>query len=240
MLDIQSHVPAYVQLKQFYLKKIQNKELVQGDKLPSEQEICAQWGVSKMTVRQGLQQLVKEGFLMTRRGVGIFVSGSTVELDTFRFTSFSSRSKASIETKVFTFKKEPLTLEQSMEYFNAKYSFAWYSERLRLLDGAPAMYEISRMPYELFPGLKKSHLEKSKYKFVMKSSLAPIASSERIFIAEILAEHIAVMFNLPKNTPAIKIISQGVLADDKIFENVILYHHPNFCIIKGRSPFFSI
>ena len=55
-------------------EQINNQSLVPGDKLPSEKQLCEQFGVSRPVVREGLSQLKSEGLLMSHKGKGVFVS----------------------------------------------------------------------------------------------------------------------------------------------------------------------
>src|SRR5690606_27176385 len=62
-------------------------ELGVGEPIPSERELCAQFGVSRMTVRQAVDALVVEGLLERVQGRGTFVAQPKVDLQ-LRLTSF--------------------------------------------------------------------------------------------------------------------------------------------------------
>ncbi|MGG4606266.1 FadR/GntR family transcriptional regulator [Paenalcaligenes sp. Me131] len=55
-------------------EQINNQSLVPGDKLPSEKQLCEQFGVSRPVVREGLSQLKSEGLVVSHKGKGVFVS----------------------------------------------------------------------------------------------------------------------------------------------------------------------
>ncbi|MGL5722364.1 MAG: GntR family transcriptional regulator [Brevinema sp.] len=229
--------PAYVRVKHHFLQKIRANELRVGDKLPSEQEIATLWGISKMTVRHGLQELVKEGIITARHGIGFFVLPNIVELDTFRFMSFSERNKQNISTEVLVFEKRAIDEKTSQEYFQEVHPFVWYSERVRFLKGEPALYEVSYMPHSFFPTLTAEDLKISKYAFVRQNSMSPIAFSDRVFNPVLLEKPISDYLGLKPNTAVIEITSTGFLANSRVFEHVFLYHHPKLCVMQGRSPF---
>jgi len=67
-------LPIYYQIKQTIKSWLMNKDYQPGQKIPSENELSAIFQVSKMTVRQAINQLVQEGLLISRRGSGTFVS----------------------------------------------------------------------------------------------------------------------------------------------------------------------
>jgi GntR family transcriptional regulator len=69
-------MPLYHQLERDLRSRIQAQEFKAGDALPTEEKICAQYGVSRITVRRALEALIAEGLITKRRGVGTFVSAA--------------------------------------------------------------------------------------------------------------------------------------------------------------------
>lgn len=67
-------VPLYRQLKEIIAEGIRRGEFRPGERLPTEKELCQRFGVSRITVRQALSELVHEGLLYRHRGSGTFVS----------------------------------------------------------------------------------------------------------------------------------------------------------------------
>jgi len=67
-------LPVYYQIKHTIKNWILNREFNPGDKIPSENELAEKFNVSRLTVRQAISQLVQEGFLMSKRGEGTFVT----------------------------------------------------------------------------------------------------------------------------------------------------------------------
>src|SRR3712207_8979135 len=60
-----------------------------GDPLPSEAELCERFSVSRMTVRQALQELTNDGLVERRRGQGTFVAHRPVHRRPGVFLSFT-------------------------------------------------------------------------------------------------------------------------------------------------------
>ncbi len=69
-----SSVPLYTQIAEALRLQIQYEKLKAGENFPSERELAEQYGVSRMTVRQAVQRLRKEGLIYYERGVGTFVT----------------------------------------------------------------------------------------------------------------------------------------------------------------------
>ncbi|MCP4139125.1 MAG: GntR family transcriptional regulator [Chloroflexi bacterium] len=74
ILDRNSPVPLYYQLKELLLEKLENGEWQAGDLVPSEQELQETYGLSRITVRQAFSELAHEGRFIRRRGQGTFVA----------------------------------------------------------------------------------------------------------------------------------------------------------------------
>ena len=67
-------VPRYLQIAEALRSRIRGEEGQGGSRLPSEHALCAEFGVSRPTVRQALDVLTEEGCLVRRRGRGTFVT----------------------------------------------------------------------------------------------------------------------------------------------------------------------
>src|SRR5215467_14539083 len=93
-LEKKSFVPMYYQIQSQLLQMIQSGKLRPGDPLPSEGELRRLCGVSRMTARQALQALEKQGFSSRHRGQGSFVSQPKVEKDIMHLAGFTAEMRA--------------------------------------------------------------------------------------------------------------------------------------------------
>lgn len=73
-IDKSLKMPLYLQLKKYMIHLIKVGELNPGCILPTEYELCKQFGISRYPVRQAMEELVAEGYLHRTRGRGTFVS----------------------------------------------------------------------------------------------------------------------------------------------------------------------
>lgn len=114
----ESKFPLYLQLKEILVKKIKAGELKTGDKLPSEKELCETYSVSRITARQALAELAKEGLINRSHGKGTFVAEPKLKLEQqlFQITPFNNSllSKGiKPETKLLSFKIIPNSYHMS-------------------------------------------------------------------------------------------------------------------------------
>ncbi len=64
----------YQKIKERILERIQSGEFDEGERLPTEKELVAEFGVARMTVHRALSELTREGHIVRVQGVGSFVA----------------------------------------------------------------------------------------------------------------------------------------------------------------------
>ena len=79
MVDKFSTLPLYTQVERYLLDYIEQNNLQPGDLVPSENEISAELSISRMTIRQAVNNLVLKGILTRQRGKGTFVNDRNPE-----------------------------------------------------------------------------------------------------------------------------------------------------------------
>lgn len=89
MINKYSNVPLYSQLKNLIIDKIATGEYREESKIPSEQELCEQYDISRPTVRQAISELTNNGYLYKEKGKGTFVAKSKSKVDIKNFTGFT-------------------------------------------------------------------------------------------------------------------------------------------------------
>ncbi len=89
MLDKRSHLPLHQQLKATIEDRILSGEWLPGTQVPSERELCEQYQISRITVRQALTALVMEGRLVRTQGRGTFVASPRIEQQLTQLTGFT-------------------------------------------------------------------------------------------------------------------------------------------------------
>ena len=92
MIDKNSPIPLYHQVKEDIIAGIQANELKAGQKIAGEHELHVKYGVSQITIRRALAELVAEGYVARVRGKGTFISNKRHKHKT-SFFSFSEEMK---------------------------------------------------------------------------------------------------------------------------------------------------
>jgi len=93
VMDIIKHnsdTPMYIQLETILEEAISSGQYKAGDKLPSESELCKQYGVSRITVRQTLTLLIQKQLLYSVHGKGTFVKAPAISHDLSKIVRFGA------------------------------------------------------------------------------------------------------------------------------------------------------
>ncbi|THE10196.1 GntR family transcriptional regulator [Bacillus timonensis] len=183
MIKKSSPVPIYFQIEQRIREKIEKKELNPGEMIPSEREFAEKFQISRMTVRQAINNLVNEGYLQRVRGKGTFVTVKKFEKNTQRLTSFSEDMRSrGLEpgTEVLSFcsiEADSLIASQLMIDKGAE---VYQIERLRLADQQPIAFEVFYMSQNLVPGLTREVAEHSIFKYVEEMGLHIVSGVQEL------------------------------------------------------------
>lgn len=149
-------LPRYIQVRETLNAQIQAGELQPGNKLPSEDQLADQFGVSRMTIRKSLDDLIAAGLIYRRHGVGTFISQSIVQRDHTKLTDFFESCRLNGRTP------EARLLKKEVISANEKIAEALGLNpgepllrlvTLRLVDQRPVTYHDAFLPARLFPNL---------------------------------------------------------------------------------------
>src|SRR3546814_8038070 len=87
----ESNAPLYLQLARNLREHIESGGVEPGEPLPSERELSERMGMSRVTIRKGIQKLIEEGLLFRRHGSGTYVRSEehTSELQSLMRISYA-------------------------------------------------------------------------------------------------------------------------------------------------------
>jgi len=122
-----------------------------GDALPSESELAAQFGVSRMTARQAVQNLAAEGLVQRRRGAGTFVTPRPIhrhEGSLMSFTEDMRRRGMKASSRLLEAGLRPASTADLEALRLADGARVVAISRLRLADGVPLAIEHAALPSE--------------------------------------------------------------------------------------------
>ncbi|GAA3508224.1 GntR family transcriptional regulator [Actinomadura keratinilytica] len=155
MIDPSAPLPKYLQLRAILLEMIEEERLPVDAPVPSERELCRRFGVSRMTVRQAVDQLVAEDRLRRIPGKGTFVARPKVQMPK-ELVSYTEDMRArgmrpgSVDLAGRTVEADARLARLFGADRGAKVHVL---ERLRLADGEPMAVERSHILAARAPGL---------------------------------------------------------------------------------------
>jgi GntR family transcriptional regulator len=169
MINKNSPVPIYHQLEEYIKQQIESGILREEAVIPSEREFAERFQISRMTVRQAINNLVIEGYLKRQKGRGTFVSKRKVEQELQGMTSFTedmlSRGMSPSST-LLSFQIIPADKNTAFDLKIEEKDSVYKIKRIRLADGAPMALETAYIPVEIVPGLTEENSNLSLYQYI--------------------------------------------------------------------------
>ena len=176
--------PIYQQLNTQLRNLVTSGEYANGSQFLTERQICERFGISRATANKALSNLVSEGLLEFRKGIGTFVRGRALDYNLKALVSFTDKALAAGKnpsTEVLQF--ESLAARDVLDEVPAILQVGpteplYYIERLRLADGMPVILEKRYVVASHCPGLTAADLEGSLYRVWTDRYLLPIEGAD--------------------------------------------------------------
>lgn len=200
--------PLYLQLKDKMKKDIRAGVLSAGDKIPSEAQLQKQYGMSRVTVRNAMEELAAEGYIIKVQGKGSFVAKSEHLRLPIGITSFSEDvAMQGMEMTSFVIKVGLETIESELDkaYFGDKTDGKiMVVKRVRSVGGNPLSIEENHLIPDL-PGLEEEDLTSSLYRILIeKYHIVPTNKGRRSVRIIFADRETADYLNVSQGTPLIE------------------------------------
>lgn len=172
-IQLNSKVTLQNQILILLKRNIEAAHLHEGDKLPTEEEICRVYGVSRSTVRFAIQILEQEGIVTRIRGKGTFVGAAKVKRKSEGIYSFSRQMKELNKVPSSKFIKlqkkiASRTLAKSLQINETDMVFS--ISRIRCADGIPVIFETTYIPVQVLPRLSVKEIESDSLYEILKNT----------------------------------------------------------------------
>ena len=191
---------------------ILNEEERQDLKLPSETELASQLGVSRLTVREALTVLEKEGYITRNQGSSTTITSFATRLtsriedarelgrlirDNGYESSVDELSHSWVKADIITMDK--LSVDEDEEILVIEKRF--------LADKQPAAFCIDRIPRKYFSSteITKNDIEKSIFSLVEKLCNCQLTHDVIEIIPSVADEKLSRLFNIKKGTPLLRV-----------------------------------
>jgi len=187
-----TNIPLYFQIGQIIKSKIITGEYMPGEQIPTEKELCHTYGVSSITARQAILNLVNEGLLIRMQGKGTFVAEGIANINTSQFSGTISDLITDLkrqEVKVLGIHRirppkkisKFLRIEEDAEVIQVK--------RTRNADNLPVSYIINYLPLQTGERIKEDDLQKYPMLQILRDQLGIPLTGAMQYIEAIIADY---------------------------------------------------
>jgi GntR family transcriptional regulator len=176
-----------------------------GESIPSERQLSADLGVSRLTVRAALDELAREGYLIRRRGSGTFVSEPKIaqELTMTSFTEDMRRRGMKPGSRTLSLDVVPAGARLGRFLHVSPSEPIVVAKRLRLADRESMAIETLHVRSALVPGLSAGELEGQSFYELLRSRYGiVIAGGMQTIEPTVTNEEESEALGVPLHSPA--------------------------------------
>lgn len=223
--------PRYMRLQKLIRHAVDSRRLAAGAALPSERDLCEEYGLSRVTIRKAIDGLVEEGLLERRQGAGTFVSESLQKASNGRVEkSFSALSSFSEDmmargrkpgNKWIDRSEGLVTPEESLSLGLSPGSKVYRFQRIRYADGVTMALEGATVPGWGLPSV--ATVENSLYTALQQAGHRPVRALQRVRAIGFPAE-MADLLGIAAGDPCLFIERRAFLPDGRVIEITHSYY----------------
>lgn len=225
-VDRSSPLPVYFQIARDIRRRIDEEEWRAGDRITSEPRLSDEYGVSRVTIRQALAELVKDDLLERKRGSGTYVREQPRPLiydlrltlgayaAQIRTLGFGNRAEV-IEAAAVT---DPADEVRRALALAARHPVTYLVRRVLINDEPSALYR-SWFDADAVPGIERSPGLTGSLSDVLAQTyrLVPARSETRIEVVRPTREEVSLL-GASSDVPLVMVTSTTYLQDDRPLE----------------------
>jgi len=200
-----NHQKLYYQLYEIIKKNIEDKEWGVCSQIPTEDELCKMYDVSRATVRSAIAELVRDGYLYRQQGKGTFVK----QLTTDELVMLTSFRELMLEPGV-EFSTEILAQTTIMPIGNignllniSPDKHIIYIKRINVVDGKPVIIQEIHIPLHIGPDFLHENMAVNSLFDLFKNYKIEITRVRNYFGITFLSAEEAQAFNLTEGAPTL-------------------------------------
>ncbi len=223
-------VPLYHQIQHLLRHRINNGQYRPGTQIPSEHELAAELGVSRVTLREALRELVRESLLIKIQGKGTFVSSNPPKrLAPVRYTGFLEELQERVrKLRVADVEigQVPATpdIRKALQLADAT-SEVTIIRRLRLVDDQPFSFTQNYLPTEIGMRIRQKDLYSMPLLKILQEDLKiPIVKARETIEAAPADPDAARRLGVPVLYPVLHMTRVMYTTGDRPFELVDIFY----------------
>lgn len=197
--------PLWIQAATLIRDQIDDGVLRAGARLPPERELCQRLGISRVTLRKALNQLVDAGVLNASHGRGWYVAKSTGKQEwpntLESFTETAQRMGLKTRSEVLRAEAVPASFDEAEELSIVPGTDLFHLDRVRLLDEVPIALDLTQIAVSVLPGVAQIDFTKhSLYAALAEAGIEPVRADAAIEAREadaVAAGHLRIAEDKP-------------------------------------------
>lgn len=223
LISRDEHEKLYLQLFEILKKKIENKEWTAGMQIPTEEQLCKIFNVSRATVRNAVLELVRQGYLIRQQGKGTFVNENFVSEGLMMNTVFKklwvqdeSKFKKEVLAKTVIMPLDDLVKELNIPpnrhviYVKTKWS----------IKSEPSILQEAFIPLNICPQLLEEDLEKNSIIDVLEKNYSiKITKVLSYFDIATLDRELSRSFQMSEGDKVIRVAQKIFSGETVVFVN---------------------
>jgi len=232
------NLPRHRKLYELLRKHITEGVYKEGDLLPSENELCQLYGMTRPTVRQALSTLANDGYITRHQGKGSIVHQLPREIGILSVSGTTSAvGDRNLKTRIIV---KPVIIPWSDNFMFPlsdleKESGCIYMERLRLLDNVPIFYDISYIANVNLPRITSRQFEnRSLFKILREHYHIEIKGGEQRIKAVPASSEISDFLQLKRGSPILHLERKMITNVNGLFLYSSIYCSTGKYSIYGR------
>jgi len=216
-------IPLYHQIEEELEQRIHAGNWEPGDRIPTERELAAHYGVSRITVRRAVLDLVGKGFLYRVAGKGTFVAHPTkIDQPIWSLTSFTQdmlRHDMEPKSRVISGDLVLADATMALRLEVPEKSEVARIVRLRLGDREPLILERTHLVHTLCPGILRHDLARSSlYEILTRDYNLVLSHGVQTFRPVLIPAEEANLLGLPAGAPGFLSNTMARLIDERVIE----------------------
>jgi GntR family transcriptional regulator/GntR family frlABCD operon transcriptional regulator len=231
-------IPQHKRLYEILRRHIIGGVYREGDLLPSENELCKLYGMTRPTVRQSLSNLANDGYISRHQGKGSIVHHLPREIGILSVSGTTSAvGDRNLKTRIIV---KPVIVPWKDDFMFSlsdleKESGCVYMERLRLLDDIPIFYDISYIANINLPRITSRKFEnRSLFRILRDHYQIEIKGGEQRIKAITASSRISHFLNMKKGDPVLHLERKMVTNNPGLFLYSSIFCNTEKYSIFGR------
>jgi GntR family transcriptional regulator len=226
-------IPLYHQLEQEIRARILAGEFEPGAPMPTEERLCEQYGVSRITVRRALDSLIADGLVTKRRGVGTFAAAPPkAGVRSIRLSGSLDEFLASagaLATEALSKAEIPAPREAVTGLRLREGDKVIRFELLANLEGAPVAYFEMYLPLAIGQQIRPQDIGGGQpvIRMIERKLNLRVGRAEQIIEAELAGEVAGKYLELPPTTPLLRVTRTYFDLTGAPVEMIVARNHPD-------------